>query len=84
MLTGLVHHPRLWMAKRRWLKEADMPATPQDYTTAAAAITTVAQGAISKVPPEFQRLIPQGEVQQYITAAAKAAVDALDAQGRLK
>jgi hypothetical protein len=55
-------------------------ATAAEYQTASAAVLKVVQADIAKsVPAMFQSRIPQDLVKEFAADAAKAAVDAVDA-----
>jgi hypothetical protein len=55
-------------------------ATAAEYQTASAAVLKVVQADIAKsVPSMFQSQIPQDLVKEFAADAAKAAVDAVDA-----
>ena len=62
-----------------------MATTQADYAGVGGAINAGVQADITAdVPQMVQPEIPEDKVAQFVAAAAKAAVDWLDAQGRLK
>ena len=76
-LTGLVHHPRLWLAKQQW--ERDKMASDAQYAAAKAAVVADMNGDIAGYPVAkmFIAGLPSNALDSFAAQVSKSAVDAV-------